>query len=500
MAYEKSWDLPLMSEAVSLDGELIEDHVDGYHTINVSGRESLEYDFDEDDRPTGVDGMEYYDKRQGGRTLTVRFALSATTPELFMQRYRALKAFCRGEDRIIRFADEPNAHYVGTLQSIEEPDEGSLNVISEMAFYCPDPYLISDILTEVTGTAESDHVVLEIENNSSGAVYPTYRIQNVDENGYIGIVQTAGVFEMGNIEEADTESYQQSEKLVSGVSEFSDYTGTNPQNSSIGMSGSLTYYDSAQEWLTISSAGTNNNYWHGGCKRIQLPPDSNGEVGAKNFYCWWESRFETGQMGQTGFQQVLLSDEDDKFIGGFGIIKDDTTGNTAKVKFWKNDGSEYKSINFTPNNQDASNAFHQKGYEDLLKEGSKLKYYYYGTYYTLDMPAIEEKKVTYIYIVIGQWANSSKSVTVNRVGRFYAKKLQVDKEEDAPNRYVEGSEIVIDCSADTIEIDGLPKNDELVTGSEFCALEPGTTTVEVYPSSWVTTMPTVTAEFYERWL
>lgn len=496
-AYESSWNLPLYSEAVSLDGEYIENNVDGYHTINVSGRESLEYDIDEEDRPTGMDGMEYYGKRQGGRTLTVRFALSAPSAQEFMARYRKLKKFCRGEDRLIRFKDEPNAHYTGMLKSIEEPDEGSTQVISEMQFYCPDPYLVSDVITTVTAVSEDGKLVAHIDNDSSGDVYPVYRIKHKAENGYIGIVHEGGAFEMGNIEEADQTPYQQSERLITDLSDFAAYTGNNPQNPNITQNGTLTL--GSDGWLSANDLGS-GSYWHGGCRRIKMPQDSEGNVGAKNFYCWWESKFETGLMGQTGFQQVLLSDENDQFIGGFGIIKPDMTGNTANVVFWVPGYGEYKNIAFTPSNQDAQNAYHQRGYEDILKEGSKLRFYYYGTYYTVDVPSLAEKKVTYIYIVIGNLGTSPKYITVNKIGRFFAIKNNVDKLKDVPNRYPEGSEVVISCEDDSVEINGLPRNDELVTGSAFYSLPPGETDVEFYTSSWCDETPEITVEYRKRWL
>ena len=85
--------MSLCSEAISLDGAFIEEHVQGYRTLSVSGRESLEYSISDEDRPVGMDGMEYYGKRQGGRMLTVRFALSGANAATFMTRFRELKKF-----------------------------------------------------------------------------------------------------------------------------------------------------------------------------------------------------------------------------------------------------------------------------------------------------------------------------------------------------------------------------------------------------------------------
>lgn len=483
----------LPSEAVSLDGEYIESKIEGFRTLAVSGRESIEYDVSADDRPTGIDGTDYYGKRQPARELTIKFQLKADTPALFIQRYRELKKFCSGENREIRFADEPTAHYTGTLKEIEKPDSGLLQIISTMTFYCADPYLVSDVITTVTAADVDGIITANVENDGSVCAFPVYRLTHSAENGYIGIVHPGGVFEMGNIDEADTISYTKSEGLSLA---FENYTGTDPQDTGITLNGSLKQTD---KWFDSSSLGS-GNYWHGGCMRAKLPADSNGEVGAKNFYLWWESRFMTGAMGQTGFSQIILTDEDDKMIASFNTNKSDMSGNSASVNILLPSVGFFKSFNFTPSVYTENPFRTGTGAEDILKEGSRLRFYFNGGYYNVDIPAIAEKKVTYVYIVIGQYGTSSKYITVNQIGKIAAVKNKVDAQKDVPNRYPSGSEVVIDTSDDSITIDGLPRNSELVTGSEFKALPPGTNKIEFYTSSWCTSKPNVSVEFRKRWL
>lgn len=483
-------------EAISLDGTTIEDAVEGYRTLSVSGRESLAYTITDDDRPVGTDGMEYYGKRQQSRTITVRFELSAPSAAVFMARYRKLKDFCKGEGRKLRFADEPNAHYTGTLSSVDAPEAGSLRVVAEMAFYCADPYLESDVTTTVTASVVDGKLTAHVVNDGSGEVYPTYRITHVAENGYLGIVHPGGAFEMGNREEADKTPYTKSERLLTGFTGFSPFTGTNPQAPDFTMNGSLTL--DVEGYLSLNNCGS-GNWWHGGCYRAKLPPDSNGEVGAKNFYCWFELKYMTGLMGQTGITEVLLTDENDAFIAGFNVQKFDRSGNRAEVYFMIPGGKAFKTIGLTPSVYD-ENPFNGRGAEDILKEGSKLTFYYFGNYYTINIPEIENKKVTYIYVVLGQLGTSAKYITINKIGKFSATKNFVEKWKDVPNRYTAGSEVVVDTATDAIRVNGLPRNDELVTGSVFAPLPPGETDVEFYPSSWCAANPTAVVEFKKRWL
>ena len=84
-------------EALSIDGAFLEDHIAGYHTLTVSGRESIEYSVSDQDRPIGVNGMDYYGKRMGAREIVVAYQMMANTASELMQQYRALVAFCSGE-------------------------------------------------------------------------------------------------------------------------------------------------------------------------------------------------------------------------------------------------------------------------------------------------------------------------------------------------------------------------------------------------------------------
>ena len=285
--------------------------------------------------------------------------------------------------------------------------------------------------------------------------------------------------------------------LVSGFADWEDYTGKNPAPDVTVTSGVLTRDNGEQDWLWNKS-----NPSQFACKRIKLPADSKGVVGATNFYLWWESQFETGLMGQTGLQQVALTDADDQLIAAFSLFKSDSTGNGAYVFFY-GPKERYKLFIFAPDYRSNFSSRQRRGYEDILKTGDKLKFYYDGRYYETTISGLADKAVTYLYVTIGDWGERTKAtdhVTVNGVGRIAGVKLNVQNWKDDPNRYKAGSEIVIDTETDAITVDGLPRNDELVTGSEFFALPPGKTKVEFYVSGWCKADPTISVEYRKRWL
>lgn len=495
-------------EAISLDGVYIEDAVEGYKTLSVSGRESLEYSVSDEDRPIGMDGMEYYGKRQAGRTIIIRYKLEAYTARNFIARYRKLKAFCSGDNHKLRFADEPNAHYTGTLSRIDSPDSGCLSVVGEIEFYCADPYLESDLITTVQAKMEEGKLVAHVNNDGSGSVYPVYRIKHKAENGYIGIVHTGGAFEMGNIEEADGSTYQQSESLAS-LEDFialSDDHGTNFMHPSHVMNGSLTAeIINGSTCLRLNAIeDEDTGKWCGGMRTLALPADSEGVYGAKNFYCYLNHWFETGLMGQTAEQSIAFLTADNKVICGYSLFKADMTGNTACLEMWAN-GKVLRSIAFAPSYLDNQNPFnHGRGHSDIRKEGDKVTFFWFGSYLSFSVPEIKEMACNKIQIALTQYAGrglGNRYVTRNYLRSSDYRKLNVDKWKDEPNRYPNTSEVVVNCEEDSITVNGLPRNDEMVTGSAFYPLPPGETTdIEFYVSSWCKEPPEITVEYRKRWL
>lgn len=495
-------------EAVSLDGEYIENHVDGYNTLTVSGRESLSYSIDDDDRPTGVDGMEYYGKRMGGRDIEITFRLVADSPEQFLERFRKLVSFVSGENRAIRFKDEPNAHYTGTIKDIKAPEAGALRVKSTMTFYCASPYLVSDVITSKEITTDTSGIMrATIDYDGSAETYPTFKINHTAENGYIGISTSNGAIECGNIDEVNGVSQSRSETLVSdgqATKKFKKYTKF-PMNTSFGCS-RIPELNSNGE-IGVGNADSTVSGVDGVCYRYEIEADSNGVKGGENMYVNCRLRFTCGRDA-AGLATVAFGDENENMLCGYQCIKQNRSNYTAKYEMKIGPDSAtnagvWKSFDFDCRDV-GSNPFRAgAGWCDMWKQGNTIRFYYNGKYYYYQNSALTNKNVKYVYIYLGKWAGASKWPYMLRAcidGKICVRKDNVNKWIGIPNRYGAGSQLVIDSETDTVTLNGLAANDEIVTGSEFPVLKPGANTIEVYPSSWVTTAPTVTVEYRERWL
>jgi predicted phage tail component-like protein len=493
-------------EAVSLDGVYIEDVVPGYTTLTVTGRESLDYKVDDEERPTGVDGMTYYGKRLPAREITVVFRILADSAPALVARFRKLANFVKGENRSIRFADEPTAHYTGTIKSIDAPDAGALNVTSSMVFYCADPYLIADEATIVQAVADEKGILkATIENIGSGIAYPIYRVKHVSENGYIGISSAQGAFEMGNVEEVDGFDYTQSEVLSRDAKDFYRWASPSPMGTSFKTNYPPQY--NANGELGVNDITAPASGADGTCVRYDVQADSNGEVGAKNFYCYCSLRFTCGR-DSTGVSQVILTDTDDAFLCGYQLIKHNKSNYNAQYEMKIGNDSAantgiWKSFTFDSRDQ-RNNPFRAgAGACDIMKAGGRIRFYYNGKYYWCEKPDIADKKVGHVYIYLGRRSGGSNWPIMLRAcmnSGLILRKDNVEKWRDVPNRYAVGTEIEVDTKKDMIKINGIPSNSEMVTGSEFLSVPPGNSEIEFYQSSWCKTLPNISVEYHTRWL
>lgn len=508
MAVEKT----LPSEALQINGEYIENVIDGYRTLYVTGRELTEAEITEI-QIGDADGSDYYGKRHVQRVITVGYQMLSNSPESFMSKFNELNRILDQEQAKLIFADEPDKYYIGTKSEVGEVGAGKLNVTGEFTFYCCDPYKYS--VTEKTFSAiTNEEGILEatIKNDGTADASISYTIEHNHENGYIGIVGQGGAMQFGKIEEADGETYKVNERLASFSDFFSlpDDHGKNVMHPNYSMTGSLIndYLSWAGTVLRLKSLSTiSSGSWGGGMRTLTLPVDSEGEKGAQNFYSYMFFWYETGVMGQTGEISVAYLTEDDKLICGYNIIKSDKVGNNAVFEFWTADkpNGPARQIKFIPSKYDIDNPFNNgRGHCDIRKEGEKITFFWYGSYFSYIVPAAKNMKCAKIQVAFSQayGRDLSGKMYLSRayMKELYFVKLGVDKWRDIPNRYGEGSIFFIDGDEQKPYLNGLPIQRDEIVGTKYFKAPPGESKVEFYYSTFCSVPPTVTVSIRERWL
>ena len=132
----------LPSEALMINGEYIENLIDGYRTLSVSGREALSPEIDT--FSVGIrNGSTFKSKKYPARTITVYFQLVANTPEQFREYFNTLAGILDVENAELIFRDEEDKYFIGTPSFIDKVESGRNAVTGSFEILCTDPFKYS---------------------------------------------------------------------------------------------------------------------------------------------------------------------------------------------------------------------------------------------------------------------------------------------------------------------------------------------------------------------
>lgn len=504
--------LPLPSNAVQVNGAYLERTIAGYRTWSVSGRDSMEVDVDELSNEYD-DGSKYEKKKDKTRTLVIKYALFADTKSEYIAKSDKLNGVLHQESLKLIFHDEQNVYYTGVTTSIDPGEvdaSGSYasGVVGEITIYCNDPHKRSTSLKSFDSYVEGGIRKVKILNTGTEEVPITFRIKHSHENGYVGIVSKEGVAEFGNIEEADGVNYKRNE-VQSSLATFEalpNDTGTFYARPADHYMGGTLVSDTigGRKVLRLDSRGTTYQYsWTGGMRTLTLPADSEGNYGAVNFYCYLNQWFETGKMGQTAESAIHFLTADNKHICGYSLYKTDMSGNTATLEFWLN-GRIVDTRRFVPSNRETENPYNQgRGHSDIRKEGSKVTFYWWGTYPPFSDPGIKDLKCAKIQIACSQYGyrgvTSDQYVTRNYIRAINFQKMNVNKWRDVPNKYPTNAELVVNGDDRKLYVNGMVALNDEVKGTKYLNAYPGENVVEIHKSSFGE-FSSVKAEIREAWI
>lgn len=491
----------LPTEAMSYNGVYLENEIDGYRTLSVTGRELIESEVT-DQEIDGMDGSYYRYKTTPARTITVKYQLRARGSREFRDAFNKMNKLLSGEQVKVIFNDESDKYFIGTKTSNTQVDGGSNNVIGEIEIYCSDPHKYSTTEKEFTATDG----ILNIVNEGTVPVSIDYDIQTTSETGYIGLVSEEGIMQYGKVEELDGETYQRSE-LLATIDNFinckDDTSGTDVMHPQYGANGTCATYDwFNKKFIGFGTVGTKKGNANGGLRTLEIPADSNGIKGAKNFYSYFHLMFWAGMMGQTGEMCINFLTADNKLICGCSWYKTDAIGNTGHYEIWAN-GKMLRQWGYTTSHLQYQNPWYWNwGHCDIYKEGANIRFFYYGGYYNYYIPEIENMECTKIQIAFKQWGDRNGNKLMSRMGFDVINftKHNVSKWSDIPNRYPSGTNITIDGKSSHVYVNGMPRPEDEVLGTQYFKAPVGTSEVKVTCSEWTKSQPTVKARIREAWL
>lgn len=387
---------------------------------------------------------------------------------------------------------------------LEFSEEGPLGE-GTITWIIPDGVAHSAAEKSFTAAENADGILeATIINNGTEEVPVSYNITHNHENGFIGIVSEYGAIQLGKIDEVDAVPAQKSEVLFrcdsadEFLSTFTIGEGIFDKNQNYGRDGTFGSVSlNGRQWLALNSVGTGSS-WHGAIAKKDLPADSSGVTGAKNFTCQYTMWFETGKVPQTGAIEVVIGDSAGKQLASMHIVKSSTNSNICSAVFQV--GSVEKGrVKYEPGYWSYTA---KGGVIKIVKTGERFEFHFNGKKYSYSDSSLKDKEAYSVSVSEIQYSNRGKANLVTHMyfGYLYFQKDNVEYLKDIPNRYPEDSVVYVDGEAGKVYVDGIPSQQDEVKGTKYFKVPPGETKVQFYYSDFSDPPPTAEARIREAYL
>ncbi|MCY7101605.1 phage tail family protein [Streptococcus oralis] len=460
-------------------------------------------------------GVNVQEVRTGPKKIKVKFTVQKKTARDTELAKHTLATILNTDKPVrIDISDEPDKYYMGlVIGSVDVDNVARWLQKGEFEILVPDGVAHGTTYRRFdNGQEQPDKVVFNLVNNGNVPAFPVITVKNNAENGYIGLVNTSGAFEVGDREEADTGIVKKSEilmdfrgdKISTGFSQALKNQGVTNDNTEyvVGTAERINLWERPHIKLK-NLRGETKLHNYATSLTWTIPNDSVGEIGSLNDYLWWRQVFWSEALNQYGFIKITISDTNDKFLYGVESFKR-SLGSECEYNFFASDGKGSYNIlkrwEFDGSTTGDINPFSvARGWSDLKRNDDKVQVFYRGSYFTFTVPEIKGRKSAKIHVTLGAYRDYPM-VSHMYLDELYYRKDFVKTIGDVPNRYPIGSNVVLNSENDTVTVDGLEKIVDVVDGSSFLTIPPGNSQLEVYCSSWVKTKPTVKVEFKERYL
>lgn len=460
-------------------------------------------------------GVNVQEVRTGPKKIKVKFTVQKKTARDTELAKHTLATILNTDKPVrIDISDEPDKYYMGlVIGSVDVDNVARWLQKGEFEILVPDGVAHGTTYRRFdNGQEQPDKVVFNLVNNGNVPAFPVVTVKNNAENGYIGLVNTSGAFEVGDREEADTGIVKRSEVLIdfrgdrisdgfARATKNKAVTNDNSENV-VGTAELTTLWD--KKHIRLRDQTTSGKYGNYATSLSwDIPTDSSGAVGSLDDYIIGRQIFVSNAANQYGFIKITVSDTNGQFLYGIETFKR-TKGQDCEFNvFGSDDKNSYyflKCLNFTGISDSKLNPFtSSRGQFEIKRNDDRVQVYYQGSHYSFTIPEIKSRKSAKIHVMLGAY-HDKPMVTHMYIDELLYRKDFVPGVGDVPNRYPIGSNVVLNSENDTVTVDGLEKIVDVVDGSSFLTIPPGNSQLEVYCSSWVKTKPTVKVEFKERYL
>lgn len=146
------------SEALMINGKTIEEQIEGYQTLTVSGRGPLPKKITAE-TPEGRDGQRFIEAYYTPRSIVVAYQLIFENASDLLDKYNQLANILGNNEFEFNFKDEPDWYFTGTVSATSDLPIGELVGNGAFTITCSDPHKYSQPKTTTitdSGTISED--------------------------------------------------------------------------------------------------------------------------------------------------------------------------------------------------------------------------------------------------------------------------------------------------------------------------------------------------------
>ncbi|MBU5266303.1 distal tail protein Dit [Virgibacillus proomii] len=271
---------------------------------NVEGRGVLSEEISTIEVP-GMAGAYQSSKYTPTRTLSVSISLKGESFEDLRKKIDRLSSILIKDELVpIKFSDELDVTYYGSLNEVEHKIEVACIYQAVLNFLCTDPFKYEEAQTK---TFESD--VLSLTYNGTAPASPIFELEVIKPVTFAMVQNQYNEYQMiGQPTNVNEEVVDTRTLILEERGETLDTWQDNPVSVDGNVSGNMGY-DGAG--ITAPTYGTGER-WHGPAKIKEVPVSTDFEIEAR-------MQLYTDEINQTGRIEIYLFDENMTELGKVAI-------------------------------------------------------------------------------------------------------------------------------------------------------------------------------------
>jgi len=443
-------------------------------------------------------GETFLDTTKGMRRITMPFYINKDIPDALEKIAQIVNV---EEPKQLIFGDEPDWYYSaivdGTLSFTRLEREGS----GTITWLVPDMYKHAVNSTTYSNNGVNKNQIL-FNNNSNASTPVTITAKMKSDNGFLGLALNGRAYQVGNPTEVNGVHYDKSEILIPGDPMPDPSTGElnkagfeviPPTQGALKMGGiiwkNITYNMFATDFGDDSFKGP-----HGPAITYELPADSFGNKGSKNFEFRWHAGFGNVPNDNQKVGQLCATVHDKNGKALCSIAYNDLT--QVKTDFnirYDINGKKY----YEQDIKELPNGFNGHAY--VIKSGSQFTFRWnYLKPVTFICDELKDAEAYYISFSYLKWMDVPRPAYMGVVNWNFRKNM-TNLYRDVPNYFQKGDIVELDSAHNKLTINGFADWDRVDIGSKPLLADVGDNILGIVTSEWAT-MPEVTVSYQERWL